>query len=85
YNLTEPRMARELARRKAAHIIATEADYVVMSNPGCEFQLATELKRSRAHVRVIHLADFLVLAGAEASTPAGAERASPRAAQETSL
>ncbi|MGH8013819.1 MAG: (Fe-S)-binding protein [Candidatus Binataceae bacterium] len=62
YNLTEPKMARELARRKAAHIIATGADYVVMSNPGCEFQLAAELKRTGARTRVIHLVDFLALA-----------------------
>ncbi len=62
YNLTEPEMARALAKRKADNIIATGADYVVLSNPGCEFQIAAELKRRGAPVRVIHLADFLALA-----------------------
>ena len=62
YNLTEPEMARALARRKADNIIATGADYVVLSNPGCEFQIAAELKRRGAPIRVIHLADFLALA-----------------------
>jgi glycolate oxidase iron-sulfur subunit len=62
YNLTEPEMARALAKRKADNIIATGADYVVLSNPGCEFQIAAELKRRGAHIRVIHLADFLALA-----------------------
>lgn len=62
YNLTEPRMARELARRKAENIIATDADYVVLSNPGCGFQIAAELRRRGAKTRVVHLADFLALA-----------------------
>jgi len=62
YNLTEPKMARTLAKRKVDSIIATDADYVVLSNPGCEFQIAAELRRRRAQIRVIHLADFLALA-----------------------
>jgi glycolate oxidase iron-sulfur subunit len=62
YNLTEPAMARALAARKADNIIATGADYVILSNPGCEFQIAAELRRRNARIRVIHLADFLALA-----------------------
>jgi glycolate dehydrogenase iron-sulfur subunit len=62
YNLTEPAMARELARRKAEHIAATVADYVVLANPGCEFQIAAELHRRSTSIRVIHLADFLAMA-----------------------
>jgi len=62
YNLTEPVMARALARRKAANVDATGADYLVLSNPGCEFQIAAELRRQGSKIRVIHLADFLALA-----------------------
>jgi glycolate oxidase iron-sulfur subunit len=62
YNLTEREMARELARRKADNIIATGADYVVLSNPGCEFQIAAELRRRGAKTQVLHLADFLAQA-----------------------
>jgi glycolate oxidase iron-sulfur subunit len=62
YNLTEPAMARELARRKADHIVATGADYVVLANPGCEFQIAAELRRRGSPVRVVHLSDFLAMA-----------------------
>jgi glycolate oxidase iron-sulfur subunit len=62
YNLTEPKMARELARRKADNILMTGADYVVLANPGCEFQIAAELSRRRAKTRVVHLADFLAMA-----------------------
>ena len=62
YNLLEPAMAHQLAQRKADNIEATGADYVVLGNPGCEFQIAAELRRRGSRVRVIHLADFLALA-----------------------
>jgi glycolate dehydrogenase iron-sulfur subunit len=62
YNLTEPAMARELARRKADNVIATGANFVVLSNPGCEFQIAAELRRRGANIQVVALADFLALA-----------------------
>ena len=61
YNLTEPAMARALAQRKAENIAATGADYVVLANPGCEFQIAAELRRRCAKTRVMHLADFLAM------------------------
>jgi glycolate oxidase iron-sulfur subunit len=62
YNLTERAMAHELARRKTDNIIATAAEYVVLSNPGCEFQIAAELIRRGSAIRVMHIADFLALA-----------------------
>jgi glycolate oxidase iron-sulfur subunit len=61
YNLLEPDMARRLAQRKADNIEATGAEYVVLGNPGCEFQIARELTRRGSRTRVIHLADFLAL------------------------
>ncbi|HVA40476.1 MAG TPA: heterodisulfide reductase-related iron-sulfur binding cluster [Candidatus Binataceae bacterium] len=61
YNLLEPAMAHQLARRKADNIEATGADYVVLGNPGCEFQIAAELRRRGSRIRAIHLADFLAL------------------------
>jgi glycolate dehydrogenase iron-sulfur subunit len=62
YNLTEPAMARDLVRRKVDNIVATGADYVVLGNPGCEFQIAAELRRRAAKTRAVHLADFIALA-----------------------
>ncbi|MGZ6174412.1 MAG: (Fe-S)-binding protein [Candidatus Binataceae bacterium] len=62
YNLLETAMAHQLARRKADNIEATGADYVVLGNPGCEFQIAAELRRRGSRIRVMHLADFLALA-----------------------
>ena len=67
YNLTEPAMANALVRRKADNIVATGADYVVLGNPGCELQIAAELRRRGSHIRVIHLADFLALAASGAA------------------
>ena len=72
YNLTEPAMAGELVRRKADNIVATGADYVILGNPGCELQIAAELGRRGAKIRVIHLADFLALAEGPAPTDAAA-------------
>jgi glycolate oxidase iron-sulfur subunit len=71
YNLTEPEMAHALAARKAANIIATGADYVILSNPGCEFQIAAELRRQGAKTRAIHLADFLALAASQGCSAQG--------------
>ncbi len=62
YNLTEPAMARDLVQRKVDNIIATGADYVVLGNPGCEFQIAAELRQRGVKTRAIHLADFIALA-----------------------
>ena len=64
YNLLETAMAHELARRKADNIEATGADYVVLGNPGCEFQIAAELRRRGSRIRVMHVANFLALAAA---------------------
>jgi glycolate oxidase iron-sulfur subunit len=76
YNLTERAMARELARRKVDNVIATGAQYVVLSNPGCEFQIAAELKRRASSVRVMHIADFVALSAiaADAGDTSGQKR-----------
>jgi glycolate oxidase iron-sulfur subunit len=65
YNLTHPDAARALAQRKADTIVATGADYVVLANPGCEFQIAAELRRRGAKVKVMHLADFVAMTAAD--------------------
>ncbi len=69
YNLTYPDAARALAERKAATILATGADYVVLANPGCQFQIAAELRRRGARTKVIHLADFVALATSVPAIP----------------
>lgn len=74
YNMTEPEMAARLGSRKAANILATGADLVVMGNAGCMVQIEAALAANggaagpaRAAVlpRVVHTIDLLD----EATTP----------------
>ena len=59
YNLTEPAMAERLQARKLQNILRTGAQIVVTSNPGCLLQIQAALRKARAPVQVVHLADFL--------------------------
>lgn len=44
YNLTQPEMAARLRQRKLGHILATGAQAVATSNPGCHLQISTGLR-----------------------------------------
>jgi len=59
YNLTEPKMAARLQKRKIDHIISTGADVVVTSNPGCQLQIQAGLKKAGSNIRTVHIADYL--------------------------
>ncbi len=59
YNLTEPEMAERLQQRKIQNILATGAQIVVTTNPGCLLQIRAGLKKAAPQVRVVHIADFL--------------------------
>lgn len=59
YNLTEPGMAERLRARKLQNILRTGAQIVVTSNPGCQLQIQAGLRKVRAPVQVMHIADFL--------------------------
>lgn len=60
YNLTEPEMAERLQRRKVEHILASGADTVVTTNPGCILQIRAGLAKAGAsHIQVLHVADYL--------------------------
>jgi glycolate oxidase iron-sulfur subunit len=66
YNLTEPEMAERLQRRKVQHILASGADTVVTTNPGCILQIRSGLAKAGAsHIRVLHVADYLECASSE--------------------
>ncbi len=54
-------MAARLQQRKINNILATGAEIVVTTNPGCILQIEAGLAEAGAsHVRVMHLADYLV-------------------------
>jgi glycolate oxidase iron-sulfur subunit len=56
YNLVEPEPAAELGDRKAANVLATGADLLVTSNPGCLLQLRNALERRGHHLPMAHVA-----------------------------
>ncbi len=60
YNLTQPEMADRLRRRKTGHILSTNAEVVVTSNPGCLLQMRAGIHAAkRDDIQVLHIADFL--------------------------
>jgi glycolate oxidase iron-sulfur subunit len=60
YNITEPDLAARLQERKIQNILATGAEVVVTTNPGCILQMRAGLKKAGAtNVKVIHIADYL--------------------------
>jgi glycolate oxidase iron-sulfur subunit len=69
YNLVEPEPAAELGDRKAANVLATGADLLVTSNPGCLLQLRNALERRGHHLAMAHVAEVLD-AAVRGDTPA---------------
>jgi glycolate oxidase iron-sulfur subunit len=59
YNLIEPEPAAELGDRKAANVLATGADLLVTSNPGCLLQLRNALERRGQRLAMAHVAEVL--------------------------
>jgi glycolate oxidase iron-sulfur subunit len=59
YNLTEPEMADRLLRRKIDHVLASGAEAIVTSNPGCILQIEKGLRDRGSPVRVLHVVELL--------------------------
>lgn len=59
YNIDQPKIAAELARRKVESILAVEPDMVVSGNIGCMAQLRQQLKSSGNPLPVMHIAELL--------------------------
>ena len=59
YNITEPEMAERLMRRKIDNIQRTEAETVVMGNPGCLMQIRAGLQQRGLAVDAVHTVDLL--------------------------
>jgi glycolate oxidase iron-sulfur subunit len=59
YNLTQPQMATDLARRKLANIAATGAKLCVTGNVGCAMQIQSEAAAAGMDVRVLHPVQLL--------------------------
>jgi glycolate oxidase iron-sulfur subunit len=59
YNLVQPEPAAELGDRKAGNVLATGADLLVTSNPGCMLQIRASLERRGAALPMAHVAEVL--------------------------
>jgi glycolate oxidase iron-sulfur subunit len=70
YNLVKPGPARDLADRKAEHVVASGADVMVSANPGCLMQIASGLRRKGSTVPVLHIVEVLNSALADKAEPA---------------
>jgi glycolate oxidase iron-sulfur subunit len=59
YNLLQPEAAVELGDRKAGNVLATGADLLVTSNPGCLLQIRASLRSRGADLPMAHVAEVL--------------------------
>ena len=59
YNITQPEMSQRLLTRKMQHALATGAEVIISTNPGCMLQLQAGVRGAGAPVRVAHLVDLL--------------------------
>lgn len=59
YNLTQPEMATQLARRKLENIAQTNCSICVTGNAGCSMHIASEADRLGRKLRVVHPVDIL--------------------------
>ncbi|HZQ03960.1 MAG TPA: (Fe-S)-binding protein [Gaiellaceae bacterium] len=73
YNLVQPDAARELAERKARHVLAAEPDVYASANPGCLLQVTAALRRAGRPVRAVHPVELVdaSVRGAPLSTARG--------------
>ena len=61
YNLVEPEAAQDLGARKVGHLLSTEAEAVVSSNPGCLLQLQSSLAKTdpQRSMPMFHLVELV--------------------------
>ncbi|MGG1552165.1 (Fe-S)-binding protein [Paenibacillus ferrarius] len=61
YNLTQPEMAGQLLEKKMTNANATNARYLVTSNPGCLLQMKLGIAKhgQQGKMEAVHIADFL--------------------------
>ncbi len=59
YNVLHPRTGDELGDRKAAAVLATGAQWLVTSNPGCLMQVASGVERLGGSIGLAHIVTVL--------------------------
>ncbi len=59
YNMVEPEPAAELGERKANNVLATGADMIVTSNPGCTLQIQSSMEKMGRRMPARHPVEVL--------------------------
>lgn len=59
YNLTHPDVSIKVLEQKMDNVLATGAQAIVASNPGCSMQLAYGARRRGADLQLLHIVDLL--------------------------
>jgi glycolate oxidase iron-sulfur subunit len=59
YNVTQPEMAKRLGRRKSENAVATQAEIIATSNPGCALQMTFHLRERNSAMKVKHVVELL--------------------------
>ncbi|MEC0269133.1 (Fe-S)-binding protein [Paenibacillus anseongense] len=61
YNVTQPEMANQILEDKMVNANATEARYLVTSNPGCLLQMKLGIDKhgQKGQMEAVHIVDFL--------------------------
>lgn len=66
FSVTFPEVSRAMMEHKVKHILASGADTVVTTEPGCLMNIAGGLRKARSPLRAMHLIDLLAERGAQA-------------------
>ena len=69
YNMLNPEAGAELGRRKAANLLATEADAIASGNPGCSLQITAHLADAGVEMPVHHPVELLWASMSGKQTP----------------
>jgi glycolate oxidase iron-sulfur subunit len=59
YNLTQPAMAEELAKRKLANISATGAAVCAVGNAGCAMHLRGQAQSADVKIEIVHPVELM--------------------------
>lgn len=59
FNLEQPAMATDLARRKLENILAAKPDVLIAGNAGCASHLAAQAKSAGHHLRIVHPVELI--------------------------
>ena len=66
YSILRRADSRRILADKISELARLDLDFLVVVNPGCQRQMAGALRRARMRTRVVHLAELVAMAQAEA-------------------